>query len=1275
MLKKLYLLHVISIVFFTACIQSCTGDKNDSTIDHLRVNTLISPLGIDTDKPDFSWQMQSQRIGIKQSAYQIVVAKDQRFTEMVWDSGMITSNQSVGIVYGGSSLAPETDYYWKVNITDSYGKTHTASSFFSTGLMNPTINAWDNAQWIGSNELSLDATSAQLFHISTKYKIISGNKLSLIFGANDFRFNNNFQNVERMEGENYYRFELDLSGVGTPNGAAINIYRVGYLKTDSPEYPFITISKATIPTCNINELITTANAYQENTLDIHVSASAMTVEINGKALQLNNNPTPRMGGGGIILSPYGKNGGDYNTYPNLNSIGFYTATGEKVEFTDYALKNVGQGREADLFNQSIGATYSIFNHITGLTVSDNKISVDEGTFGYADPSHYASLSMLRNEFETESEKKIQKADMYITAMGSYEMYVNGKRMGNDWFNPGVSQYRETLNYHTYNVTDLLKNGKNVLGAILGPGFYTGYMTFTPNNYNFFGDTEALLAKLVITYTDGNQRIITTNPKEWKLYKKGPVEYASMFHGQRYNANKESAIAGWTTVGYQENGWVRPEIIKKRDWINFDIIARRDNPVREIERLQATRVLTTHSDDKKTYTYDMGVDMVGVPSITIPAGSLKEGDTVILRYGEEIYPGNEDSPNKVMPDGTTYESLYGANGIFRPNVAGRILHETYRAALVTDFYTASKEDESRNVLIEPHFTYRGYRYIQITTPNRTSPLPIQNVEGIVLSSENVTASYKGSTSDNTGELINQLFRNIQRSQLGNFFSIPTDCPQRNERMGWTGDAQAYARTATYNGDVQSFFRQWMVTLRNDQGIGGANGEPAGGVGTTIPTYSRARSRNFAASSTWAAAVCMVPWQLYTQYGDIEVVKENFDAMKAWLDGMNHFTVPGYPGLSSRTGGLADHLSFDARTSSDLCNNAIYLYMMEVTAIMSEAIGKTAYANELRNRYMIAKESFNRAYIDPDIGMTRSISITDGSTGRLIDTQTSYATPLNFNCFSDTMRITSGEYNGMTYEAFAAKRLAELSAKPSRSGNEGNVLIVHGGRDMPLGATAGVAMNPTKESLDYTITTGFSGTPNMLPALTRFGQSETAYKLFSSTDFASWLYSVKLGATSVWERWNSYELAFEMNAASGMNSFNHFALGSVGSWIHEFHLGITTDNGGYQDFVLQPLPGGTYTNASGTFISNYGTIKSCWNADKGKLLSYDFTIPPNTSATVYLPLEESVMQGFSSIAGIQYLGMDTRNGVKTAKFKAEAGSYQMKLSNGKWHASIVQGYITE
>ena len=1239
-------------------------------IDQLTVDSRVFPSTTDLKTPDFSWQMQSDKIGVKQTTYRIMVSTDSDFKDLYWNSGIVDSDKSVGVVYGSTAsakaLKSETDYYWKVEVKDNKGESHSAISSFSTGLMNPRISAWEGAQWIGSNDLSLDASSAILFKISTKFRIIKGDKMSLIFGANDFRLKNEFQNVELVEGENYIRLEFDISGIGKQEGAVLNVFRVGYAKGDRADIPYKTISSATLSETNINQLLTEENARNEINLEIKANASFIQIYINGEPLIVSTDTPNVVNNIGLLINQFGKGGGNFNTYPNLNSIGFYSSKGEIVEFTDYRLMNVGQGKNFPLFDASTGATYEIFNNISGVSVKGNKIKVEGEVFGYADPSYYCSLSMLRREFDI-ADKKVKKAKAYVTSMGAYEMYINGKRVGEDWFNPGLSQYRETMPYHAYDVTDYLVKDKNALSTILGPGFYSGYMSFTPENYNFFGDVEAFLLKMVITYEDGDMDVIVTDTHNWKLYKGGPIEYSSMFQGERYNSNKEEAIKGWNLPEYNDSEWVQPEVVTPRDWLNFNFIARRDNPIREVGRLNAIRVLKTHSKDLTTYTYDMGVALVGVPSVTIPSGALKHGDVVIFRFGEEIYPGNDDSPNLALPDGTLYKSLYGENGAYRSGVAGRVLHETYRAALASDFYTASKADEYRDVVIEPHFTYRGYRYIQITLPSHKSPLPIENVKALVLSSEPVTGSYMGETTDGTAKLVNQLYKNIQRSQLGNFFSIPTDCPQRNERMGWTGDAQAYSRTAIYNGNVQSFFRQWMIALRNDQAVGGDDDAPAGGIGSTVPAYSRERERFFADGTTWAAAVCMVPWQLYLQYGDLEIVKENFESMRLWLDGMHYYKVPGYSGLSSKTTDLADWLSIDSRTSSDICNNAIYLYMIKVSSVMADAIGEKYYAEELRKRYKDAKESFNKAYIDPATGMTRKISLLDGSSGDLIDSQTSYATPLNFDLFSEQMTITKGRDKGLTYKEFAVRRLKELAIAPARSGNEGSIIMPFfegfvgaGGSDIPY--------NPTENSLPYTITTGFSGTPNILPALTKTGEIETAYRMFSCADFVSWLYPVKLGSTSMWERWNSYELAFQMDGRSEMNSFNHFALGSVGSWIHEYHLGITTENCGYQNFILQPLPGGTYTKTSGTYSSNYGNIYSSWTANKGEITSYEFIVPANTSATVYLPVKEASVKGFKNKEGISYSGMKMRNGILTASFNVLSGSYLLKMENGKWEVVL-------
>ncbi len=1229
-----------------------------TVISNLRVESLVTPMAVEDMHPYFSWQMESTETGQKQTAYQIVVTRETD-KRVVWNSNKVESGLSNNIRYVGVGLQPEMEYSWEVTVWDASEQSYMANSWFETGLMNPDISAWDGARFIGVNSLTLDASSALVFEINTDFQILRGDAVSVVFGANDFRFNDRFQNIENVEGENYIRFELDISGAGKEKGVVLNIYRVGYGKDDSADTAYQIISAELYPETNINEIITEENKNEVHNMSISVEAGNITFAIDGQSLQTSspqeeNNFSEGFrgrGGSSITISNY-STGGNSNSYPNLNSVGFACNQGDEVVFTNYKILNGGRSNPDNniVFGSNNGATYVIFEKLEGVTVRDDATSITVGNsshetiVGYADPS-YGSLSMVRTDFSTASEKSVSKAKLYATSMGSNELYINGERVGEDWFAPGASQFRETLGYYAYDVTDMMQNGENSMGALLIPGWYSDYMTYTPGNFKFFGDTEALLAKLVITYSDGTEETIITDPATWKVCKDGPIEYGSFFNGERYNALKEAVISvgsnvnGWATTAYDDSDWAASEIVEPRDWINFDIVARYDQPVRIAEVLQATEVLDTHSEEGHTYTYNMGLNMVGVPSITIPAGWLNEGDLVIMCYGEQVYPG-------YAGDNQEYIDLYGYEG--GKAVAGRILKETYRAAFATDFYIAK---DSREVVIQPRTTFRGYQYIQITIPNQKGALPLNNVKGLVLSSDNLsTGTYEVTTNDETTDnLVNQLFKNIQRSQLGNFFTLPTDCPQRNERMGWTGDAQAYTRTGIYNSDTHNFYRQWMVALRDDQGVG-SDTEATGGIGSTVPTYNTSDATSFANGTTWAGAVCMVPWQMYIQYGDKKIIKENIETMMQWLNGMDFYDYSKeYTHLSSKTGGLADWLAMDSHTPSELANNAIYIYLMEVTAIMADAIGENEYADILKERHSKAKAEWNEVYVDPKSGRTRN------DDGIIVHSQTSYATPLNFNVFSHENKVKAEEY------------LAELAANPSSSNTnpDGSTVVYLNEGGGPFGGLGESSAAPANNFLPYTITTGFSGTPNILPALSRAGKVDEAYQMFTSTDYTSWLYPVTMGATSIWERWNGYEAAFQENNQNSMNSFNHFALGAVGQWMYEFQLGITTDheNGeaGYKHFVLQPQAGRLYTSLSGSYDSNYGTISSSWTADgEGFMTSYTAGVPANTSASLYLPVINGT-NNMESVEGASFSGMTIRNGISVAKYELTSGTFEFTITD--------------
>lgn len=1289
------------------------------SISGLEVNHLVEPdgvLGIDDPKPVFCWGFDSNVVGSKQRSYRIEVSTTPAFNanKIVWDSGVVDSDETTDVTYGSTgtaqALKPETDYWWRVSAVDNRGVSTTSKpARFATGLMDSNIGAWDGARWVGNDDVRLDAQAAHVFDIQTKFAINAGDNASFIFGGNDPRFTSDFRNVfGGPGGENFIRFELDLSGVtadpATNTGGVINLYRKGYHRTDDVNgdpnvHPYKSVRLVDSTAAAVRNLFTPANKNAEHSLRIQGNASAMTYTIDGVTINGFNAQTMTVGANrpaatnNLNVSPNSTindakvhsfvTGNNYNTFPHLGQVGFSVKNvGDDVTVTDYKVVDVAQSSKRTLFDSTTSANYGIFTSLpsSGITATGNTISVKptaESQLGpkYADPSH-TGQTQVRSEFRLNTAKDIDKARLYVTAQGAYEMFLNGDRVSEDYLNPGMATYAKTLNYHTYDVTDMLDNGTNAVGALLGPGFYTGNMTFTPNNKDMFGENEALLAKMVVTYEDGTTQTVVTDPETWKAYTDGPNRYADNFQGVVYDASKEANITNWATTQYPNAKiakWAPADVVAMKPQLNPEIVARQDQPIREVERLKATRVLKTHSADGTTYTYDMGVNMVGVPSVTIPQGILRAGDEVVFRFGEDIYPGNEDSQNKIWPgpdprvyEPTPYADLYGPDGSYRPGVAGRVLSDTYRAALALDRYKASAADANRDVTITPNFTFRGYRYIEVTVPRSSAPLPLDNVEGIVLSSIDLPeGTYEATTSDDnyTGKLATQFFTNVQRSQLGNFFSLPTDCPQRNERMGWTGDLQAYARSATYNSlDTQAFLRQWMVALRDAQGANGS-------VGTTVPIISLTgdSGNNMPQTPTWEGAVAQAPYQLYTQYGDTKIIRENFATIQKWLKGYSDQPLNAeYPGLTAGTSSHADHISMDNNTGPHMVNQAMYLYFVKVSAEMARVIGEDAYAASLEQRYDQGVESFNKLYVDPQTGFT--LNATPGANlvaGRTLqDSQASYATPLNLDLFSDTMKVQAGPNAGLTYKEFATKRLRELIEDPSQS-NNGNG---------PLAGT-GLFSGGQASNKPYTITTGFNGTPNILPALTKNGEIDTAYKLFSSDEYTSWLYPVTLGATTMWELWNSYERGFAQGGQSSMNSQNHFALGASQQWMYEYQLGITSaGKKGYKDFVLQPVSGGDFTSVKGSFDSSYGLIESAWTASDGAMSSYATTVPANTTATLYLPVSGEV-SGFEDQPGVAFEGMDERNGQTVARFALSAGAYEFAIDGGEVTATLLDGWVVD
>lgn len=387
----------------------------------------------------------------------------------------------------------------------------------------------------------------------------------------------------------------------------------------------------------------------------------------------------------VTLNPLGSDI-SYNSFPNLNGIGFSVPDGDSVVYTDVQVRNPGShSDDVLLFGEDTGATYAIFDGIDGVTVDGGAITVRGGTLAWADPS-WGSMPMVRGEFALE-DKDVASARLYVSAEGLYELDLNGQAVTDAWFNPGDEEYRVRMPYQTYDVTNLLQAGENVLGAQLAEGWWTGQTSYYAYNYNFYGSREALLAKLDVYYADGTSQTIVTDPASWQATVDGPVRYASLYHGERYDARRAEVMAGWSEAGAALDESWQSAVEIPQAW-DYSMVTRDDVPAHVVKTRTAAALVGESLEGSGTYIYDMGENVIGVPSITIPAEYVEPGQTVTLRYAEILYPELDEYVEK--------------------GIAGMMMVENLRAALVTDFYTAGEN----GVIVEPHFTFHGYRYVEI-----------------------------------------------------------------------------------------------------------------------------------------------------------------------------------------------------------------------------------------------------------------------------------------------------------------------------------------------------------------------------------------------------------------------------------------------------------------------------------------------------------------------------------------------------------------------------------
>jgi len=707
--------------------------------------------------------------------------------------------------------------------------------------------------------------------------------------------------------------------------------------------------------------------------------------------------------------------------------------------------------------------------------------------------------MFRKEINVR--KKISAAMAYITAKGLYEARLNGERISNHYFAPGWTSYKNHLQYQVYDLTKSLKKGVNVLGVSLGDGWYKGRIGFGAQK-QFYGDTRAVLFQLEVTYTDGSTEIFVTDDT-WKSAN-GPILSSNIYDGETYDARKE--LEGWDEVGYKENAdWKTVRILPKG---SEKLVGMSGPPVTKHEEFKPLKIFKTPLGET---VVDFGQNLVGW--VMLKAKGVA-GTKITLTHAEVL------------------------------DKTGNFYTTNLRSAMQANQYILKNNVTQ---MFEPHFTFQGFRYVKVE--GYPGELTADALTAVALYSDmQPTGNFTSSS-----PLLNQLQHNIQWGQKGNFVDVPTDCPQRDERLGWTGDAQAFATTAAYNMNVAGFFTKWMKDVSADQLENGS-------VPFVVPNVLSPRD---AGSAGWADVATIIPWDMYVAYGDKGILSAQYVSMKKWVDYISSVAKNDLWNSGSHFGDWLFYRPNDdndgraAVTDKYMIAQTFYAHSTQLLINAAKVLGKNEDAEKYERLLKRIKEAFVKE------NMTAN--------GKLAsNTQTAYVLALQFDMLPEVNR---GQ---------AAERLVQNIR------DYGNHL-----------------------------TTGFLGTPYLCHVLSRFGYDDVAYDLLMQESYPSWLYPVKMGATTIWERWDGIKQDGSFQTPD-MNSFNHYAYGAIGDWMYKNIVGINpiAEKPGYKEILISPKPGGKLTNASGELETVYGKIRSSWTLQDG-IFKLDVSVPPNSTATVWLP----------------------------------------------------------
>ncbi|MCX5425586.1 glycoside hydrolase family 78 protein [Streptomyces sp. NBC_00078] len=713
------------------------------------------------------------------------------------------------------------------------------------------------------------------------------------------------------------------------------------------------------------------------------------------------------------------------------------------------------------------------------------------------------VALLHRTFALD--RAVASARLYITAYGVYEAEINGTRVGDHVLAPGWTSYDHRLRYQTFDVTGLLRAGDNAIGAFLGEGWYTGRLGFDGGRRNLYGERRALLAQLEVTHPDGTVTTIATDGA-WRATT-GPVLRSELYDGEAYDAR--SARPGWSEPGHDLSDWSTVTELAPPE---AELVAPTGPPVRRTQTLAPADVITTPSG--KTVV-DFGQNLVGRLRIRL---SGPAGHTVTLRHAEVLE--------------------HGELGV-RP----------LRQAAATDTYTLAGAGVET---YEPGFTFHGFRYAEIENwPGELDPAA---VEAVVLHTDMTRTGWF----ESSHELVNRLHENVVWGMRGNFLDIPTDCPQRDERLGWTGDIQVFAPTASFLYDCSGMLGGWLRDLAAEQFARPDRVPPL-----VVPDVLPSDVFGSTPHAVWADVAVLLPWTLYRRFGDLEVLRTQYPGMRAWVETAARLTEEG-GGLWRQDVQLGDWLDpaappedpGAARTDGDLVANAYVARSADVLARTARLLGEKDDAVRYEEFARAVRAAFADEFVTPGGRMSS-------------DAQTAYALAL---CFA--LLPTERQRRG------AAERLVHIVR------------------------TSG-----------YRIATGFAGTPLICDALCAGGEPQSAYRMLLETGCPSWLYPVTMGATTVWERWDSMLPDGSINTGE-MTSFNHYALGAVADWLHRTVAGLEAAEPGWRRLRIAPVPGGDLTFAKAAHDTPYGRAEAGWRIE-GDTLMVEVLVPPGTRAEVQLP----------------------------------------------------------